>query len=115
MVFLLLALLVVGGGDAYPQDSLLLSCSRSERWKGTSVLAAVAGIVACFPTDEAGLVPGWLFGVPSLASAGVVLQLDFHLLAAAASPVQPAYRTTYSPTAVEASSPSLNSMKAKQY
>lgn len=82
----------------------------------TLVLAAVASIVPCFPTHIAGLVSCWLFIVSSsLTSSGIILQFNFHLLATKTSVVKPASTNLYSPTATVASSPSLYSIKAKEY
>ena len=96
-------------GSSAPPPPFLTSIRR------TLVLAAIFGEVAHLATDEAGLSAGGFALVAAPPAASVVLQLDLDLPAVEQGAVESESDGAYSCTAEVASSPSLNSMKAKEY
>jgi hypothetical protein len=108
LLLALLAVMVFGAAAL----SLMVFLAMKKR---TLVLATVACVMSRLTTYVAGLIPGWLSIVPSFAPSGIVLEFNFHLLPAQTCVVESASTMVYSFTATLASSPSLYSIKAKEY
>ena len=78
-------------------------------------MAAAFGEMPRLAAHVAGVAPVHPSLLCSFAAAGVILQFHFDLLAVEGGVVESALAGGYSSTALVASSPSLNSMKAKEY